>query len=244
MLRKSPAEREYPWIHWHISPPGFRRLRASSKASFVNRLPTPASHGFDGSLAMMSYRRFVSSRWFRPSLMIVSTRGSNVDLIHVLFGTILAVDSPSLLLVAGITSVTLITLAVIYRPLVIECLDPGFFRALGAPGAFYHLSFLVLVVLNLVAGFQALGTLMAVGMMMLPAATARFWAQQLWSLSAVAAGIGMLSGFGGLILSYHLDLPSGPAIILSAGGLYLLSLIIGTRQGLLRRWLPERHLAG
>ncbi|WP_395825021.1 metal ABC transporter permease [Elstera sp.] len=177
-------------------------------------------------------------------VMIVSTRGSNVDLIHVLFGTILAVDSPSLLLVAGITSVTLVTLAVIYRPLVIECLDPGFFRALGAPGAFYHLSFLVLVVLNLVAGFQALGTLMAVGMMMLPAATARFWAEQLWSLSAIAAGIGMLAGFGGLILSYHLDLPSGPAIILSAGGLYLLSLILGTRQGLLRRWLPERHLAG
>ncbi len=175
-------------------------------------------------------------------VMIVSTRGSNVDLIHVLFGTILAVDSASLLLVAGISSLTLVTLAVIYRPLVIECLDPGFFRALGAPGALYHVGFIVLVVLNLVAGFQALGTLMAVGMMMLPAAAARFWAQQLWSLAAVASGIGMVSGFGGLVLSYHLDLPSGPAIILTAGGLYAASLLVGPRQGLLRRLLPDRHL--
>ncbi len=175
-------------------------------------------------------------------VMIVSTRGSNVDLIHVLFGTILAVDAASLLLVASITSLTLLTLAALYRPLVIECLDPGFFRALGAAGAFYHLSFIVLVVLNLVAGFQALGTLMAVGMMMLPAAAARFWAQHLWSLAAAAAGIGTLAGFGGLVLSYHLDLPSGPAIILTAGGLYVASLLLGPRQGLLRRLLPERHL--
>ena len=175
-------------------------------------------------------------------VLIVSSRGSSVDLLHVLFGTILAVDDASLLLVAGIASLTLLTLALIYRPLIVECFDPGFLRSVQGRGTAYHLMFLVLVVLNLVAGFQALGTLMAVGLMMLPAAAARFWAQEVWSMAAVAAGIAVLSGYIGLLLSYHHDLPSGPAIILTAGLIYLLSLILGHRDGLLIRFLPHPHL--
>ncbi len=175
-------------------------------------------------------------------VLIVSTRGSSVDLLHVLFGTILAVDDASLLLVAGIASLTLLTLALIYRPLIVECFDPGFLQSVQGRGTTYHLAFLILVVLNLVAGFQALGTLMAVGLMMLPAAAARFWAQEVWSMVAVAAGIAVLSGYLGLLWSYHHDLPSGPAIILTAGLIYLLSLILGHRDGLLIRFLPHPHL--
>lgn len=175
-------------------------------------------------------------------VMIVSLRGSSIDLLHVLFGTILAVDDQSLRLVASIASVTLLSLAVIYRPLIVECFDAGFLQAAQAHGAIYHLLFLVLVVLNLVAGFQALGTLMAVGLMMLPAAAARFWARDVWSLAAVAALLAVLSGYSGLLLSYHCDLPSGPAIILTAGLLYLCSLVLGRQDSLLRRFLPRPHL--
>ncbi|HRY14371.1 MAG TPA: metal ABC transporter permease [Candidatus Competibacteraceae bacterium] len=175
-------------------------------------------------------------------VLIVSTRGSSVDLLHVLFGTILAVDDASLILVASIASLTLVTLALIYRLLIVECFDPGFLQSVQGWGAAYHLLFLILVVLNLVAGFQALGTLMAVGLMMLPAAAARFWAQEVWSVTAVAAGIAVLSGYLGLLLSYHHDLPSGPAIILTAGMVYLLSIVLGHRDGLLVRFLPRLHL--
>ena len=63
----------------------------------------------------------------------------------------------------------------LYRPLVLECVDPVFLRSVSRAGTPTHLVFLGLVVLNLVGGFQALGTLLAVGMMMLPAAAARFW---------------------------------------------------------------------
>ena len=175
-------------------------------------------------------------------VLIVSTRGSSVDLLHVLFGTILAVDDASLILVASIASLTLVTLALIYRPLIVECFDPGFLQSIQGRGAAYHLLFLILVVFNLVAGFQALGTLMAVGLMMLPAAAARFWAQEVWSMTAVAAGIAVLSGYLGLLLSYYHDLPSGPAIILTAGMVYLLSIVLGHRDGLLVRFLPRLHL--
>ena len=175
-------------------------------------------------------------------VMIVSLKGSNVDLMHVLFGTILAVDDVSLLLVAGISSVTLLVFAVIYRPLVAECFDPGFLRANGGNGALAHLVFLALVVLNLVAGFQALGTLMAVGLMMLPAAAARMWVREVWSLALVASGFGLASGYLGLVASFALNLPSGPAIVLVAGSLYLLSLLFGRLGGIAFRLIPPSHL--
>jgi zinc/manganese transport system permease protein len=175
-------------------------------------------------------------------VMIVSTSGSNVDLMHVLFGSVLAVDDAALLLVASITTLTLATLAVVYRPLVIESFDPGFLRALGGGGGIYHMIFMLLVVLNLVAGFQALGTLMAVGLMMLPAAAARFWARELWSMALVAAGLGVLSGVIGLLVSYHLNLPSGPSIVLTCGLGYVLSVAVGRRDSLWRRFVPTRHL--
>jgi zinc/manganese transport system permease protein len=174
-------------------------------------------------------------------VLIVSKKGSNVDLLHVLFGTILAVDNASLILVASITSVTLVVLALIYRPLIVECFDPGFLRAAGGGGSAYHIVFLILVVLNLVSGFQALGTLMAVGLMMLPAAAARLWASEVWSLSLVAIAIGLISGIAGLLVSYHFNLPSGPAIVLVAGLQYLLSVAFGARGGLMKQYFPQPH---
>ncbi|APQ10498.1 zinc ABC transporter permease [Pseudomonas oryzihabitans] len=174
-------------------------------------------------------------------VLIVSLHGSSVDLLHVLFGTILAIDATALYLVAGIATLSLLMLAVIYRPLALECFDPGFLRAVGGRGSLYHLLFLLLVVLNLVAGFQALGTLMAVGLMMLPATAARFWASSLPGLMAVASLIASLSGLVGLVLSYHLGYASGPAIVLTAGACYLFSLLFG-RLGLYRRLRPPAHL--
>ncbi|MBF0425440.1 MAG: metal ABC transporter permease [Magnetococcales bacterium] len=175
-------------------------------------------------------------------VLIVSLRGSSVDLLHVLFGTILAVDSPSLVLVGGIASLTLLTLASIYRPLVTECFDPGFLWVVDGHGRRYHFLFLFLVVLNLVAGFQTLGTLMAVGIMMIPAAIARLWAHTLPGMMLLAMASAWLSGFAGLLMSFHFHLASGPAIVLTASALFILSLLIGPR-GVLRRLFPRPHLA-
>ena len=129
-------------------------------------------------------------------VMLISTHGSSVDLMQVLFGTILAVDDAALLLIACVASVTLLALAIAYRALLAECLDPGFLRSVGGRGHLVHGLFLMLTVANLVAGFQALGTLMAVGLMMLPAIAARFWAGEVWSLALVATGIAVFSEIG------------------------------------------------
>lgn len=168
-------------------------------------------------------------------VLLVSLRGSSVDLLHILFGTVLALDDAALVLLGSIASVSLIWLAIMYRALALDSVDPVFLRLSSRTSAVTHLSFLTVVVLNLVGGFQALGTLLAVGLMLLPAITARFWARSLNGLLPVSVAVALVSSYAGLLISYYGGLPSGPTIILVAGALYTVSILVGTRGGLLWR---------
>lgn len=161
--------------------------------------------------------------------LIVAARGSQADLMHVLFGTVLAVDVTALLLIASVASITLLVVAALYRPLAVESFDPSFLRAVGGGGGVFRAVFVTLVVLNLVAGFQAFGTLLAIGPMLLPAAAARCWTRQVWPMIALASVIGMVAALAGLLISYYANLPSGPAIVISAGLIYGISLLAAGR---------------
>ena len=175
-------------------------------------------------------------------MLIVSTRGSNVDLMHVLFGTVLALDDATLILLCAISSFSLITLSLLFRTLVLECADPQFLRSVSGLSAITHFTFLLLVVLNLVGGFHAIGTLMAVGVMILPATAARFWAVSIGGMIATAVAIAMISSLIGLLLSFHYSLPSGPAIILVNGIVYGLSVLLGPIGGLLTQTITQQQL--
>jgi len=170
---------------------------------------------------------------------LLSSQGTQLDLLHILFGSALGVDGAGLLLVASVASVSVITLAALYRGLVLESFDPVFLaaaagRGWGRRGWIWQQAFLMLVVVNLVAGFQTLGTLMAVGLMMLPAVSARLWHDSLSAQLVNASIQAVLAGSFGLLLSYHLDTPSGPTIIGCAGVLYGLSLLVSPGG-----WLPQ-----
>ena len=189
----------------------------------------------DASLAAL----FVISLAF--GVTIVSVKGNNIDLMHFLFGSVLAIDDSALVLILAVTSVSLVVLALIWRPLVLESVDPGFLRTVSRAGAAAHVVFLALVVLNLVGAFQVLGTLLAVGVMMLPAITSRFWARDVTGMIAAAVTSALVASYVGLILSFRAELPSGPAIVLVAGFIYLLSLAFGPVGGLIWLGLPRRH---
>ncbi len=167
---------------------------------------------------------------------LIARRGTQLDLLHILFGSALGVDSAGLQLVAGVATVSVLALAAMYRGLVLETLDPVFLAAhrRGLPAWVWHQGFLVLVVVNLVAGFQTLGTLMAVGLMMLPAVSARLWHDTLPAQLLNASAQAALAGVAGLLLSYHCDTPSGPTIIGCAGALYATSLLLAPGG-----WLPR-----
>ncbi|MBT0571344.1 metal ABC transporter permease [Curvibacter sp. CHRR-16] len=183
-------------------------------------------------------------------VMLIASSGSQRDVLHILFGRALGVDDNGLLLVAGVATVTMLSLAMLYRGLVLETLDPLFLSTqdhgrLSTIG--WQQAFLMLVVLNLVAGFQTLGTLMAVGLMVVPAVSARLWWPTLTGQMVLAALQAGLASVAGLLISYQWDTPTGPTIIGCTGVLYALALLLAP-DGWLRRylqpWQAPRHRVG
>ncbi|MDZ7889103.1 MAG: metal ABC transporter permease [Pseudomonas sp.] len=167
-------------------------------------------------------------------VLLLGLAGRKLDLVHLLFGSALAVDGTTLNGMLLVASGSLLGLALIYRALALDSFDPLFLRSVSRFGPLAYGLFLTLVVLNLVIGFQAIGALMVVGLMMLPAAAARFWSRQLPGLLLIAALLGAVCVWLGLLLSYYANLPSGPCIILLAGAAYVFSVIAGPVHGLLR----------
>ena len=175
-------------------------------------------------------------------VLLISLRGSSVDLLHVLFGSALALNDSALWLLGSISTLTLVALAILLRPLVLECLDPDYLATVSRAGSWVHMAFLLLAVLNLIAGFHALGTLMSVGIMILPGAALRYWTRRLGPMLLGSCLAAFVSALCGLLFSYHLGWPTSPTIILTLGLIYFLSLLVGPQGGLMWRYIRLRHL--
>jgi zinc/manganese transport system permease protein len=177
-------------------------------------------------------------------VVIVTLNGMDIErLMTFLFGeTAAKMNTGKLLVIAVNATISLVALALIYRPLVLGCVDPGFLRSVSRTDGVAHLTFMALLVLNLVSGFHALGTLLGVGIIIIPAGIARFWTRDISAMIAIAVASALVSGFAGVILAYHSGIPSGPAVTLFAGVLYLGSVLVGPVGGLIWRAFPGRHL--
>jgi zinc/manganese transport system permease protein len=161
-------------------------------------------------------------------IFILSAAGSAVPLKSFLFGSILGVDDASMILVSSVATVTLVTFAIILRPLIMSTCDPVFFESQVKRPWIVDQGFMFLLVLNLLAAFKTLGTLMAVGLMILPATAARYWSGTITAQLGLGFIFSLLSCWLGLTLSYILpETPSGPAIVLVAGAIFGLSALFG-----------------
>jgi zinc/manganese transport system permease protein len=177
-------------------------------------------------------------------VVIVTANGIEIEkLMEFLFGETAAnMNAEKLVVIATNATLSLAALALIYRPLVLDCVDPGFFRSVSRAGGLAHLTVLAVLVLNLVSAFHALGTLLGVGIIIIPAATARFWTRDISTMIALAVLSGLISGWAGLLVAFHAGIPSGPAVTLVAGVLYAGSVVFGRAGGLVWRAFPGRHL--
>ena len=161
-------------------------------------------------------------------IFILSVAGSAIPLSSFLFGSILGIDDGSMLLLGGVATVTLISFALLLRPLIVSTCDPAFFESQHRRPWLIEQAFMLLLVLNLLAAFRTLGTLMAVGLMILPATAARYWASTISGQLGLGFLFALASCWLGLVLSYLLpETPSGPAIVLVAGGVFLVSVLLG-----------------
>jgi zinc/manganese transport system permease protein len=173
--------------------------------------------------------------------LLISFQGPQFDLNQFLFGNLLSVETQHVYAIGFLSAAVGLVLYSLRRPLVIEAFDPSMLGSFKVTALQIRISFLSLVVLVLVCGFQILGTLLSLGLVIIPSATARLVAK------TIPAGIGLsilfslLASVSGLFLSLSFDLPSGPSIIASAGILYFIALLFSPRSGLVSQFLGSSH---
>jgi zinc/manganese transport system permease protein len=158
-------------------------------------------------------------------LFILSVAGGYMDIMHILMGNLLVLSTESLLWIGVISTITLVSLALFYRSFVLHAFDPTFFRAVGGKPFVMEILGLLLLTLNLVAAFQALGTLLALGLLLLPGIVARLYVRQFWLVVGLASLLAFGASYMGLCLSYHFGWPTGPLIILLLGMTYVCAVI-------------------
>ena len=177
--------------------------------------------------------------------VLILGRNANAEVVFdLLFGAAKGLDATALLVSAGAATATLFALALFIRGFLAESADPVFMRASGLPGGLLHLLLMLLVALNLVAGFRAFGALMTVGLMMIPAAASRFWARSYVGQAGTAVLISALSSGAGLFLAHRFGAEPGATMTLTAASLFALSALVGSNNGLLQNLPGRTHLEG
>ena len=172
-------------------------------------------------------------------------READAEAVHgLLFGSAGALNGEALILAAAAATATLLALAFFVRGFLAEGADPTFMRVSGAPGWALHLLLMMLVALNLVAGFRAFGAMMTVALMMVPAAAARFWARDYIGQAGAAVLISALSSAAGLIIASLAGLEPGAVMTLSAAALFAFSALAGPNGGVLQSLPGRSHLEG
>ena len=150
---------------------------------------------------------------FAFGILLMSKTKSFRDLSAMLFGNILGVTPGDLILIVMITSVVLGVLFLFYKEFELFSVDPNYAKTIGIPLAAIRYALLILLALTVVAGVQAVGTILTTALLVAPAASARLLTNQLKRMLLIAVGIAVFSGFTGIYLSYYFGLSSGAAIV-------------------------------
>lgn len=177
--------------------------------------------------------------------VLILGRSAGEEAVHeLLFGTPGALGAHGLVLAASAATATLLALALFVRGFLAEGADPVFMRAARAPGWALHILLMMLVAMNLVAGFRAFGALMTVAMMMIPAASARYWARGYMGQAGVAVLLSAAASLAGLAIAGMSNVEPGAVMTLAAAALFGISAVFGRHNGLIQNLPGRAHLEG
>lgn len=179
---------------------------------------------------------------FAGGITLIRFANVKVDLLHFLFGNILGVGDVDLWTCYIISGIVLLTVVTLERPLLVMLFEPAVARTQGVRVNFLQLLLLFLIVLAMIASLQAVGVLLALGLLILPAATLFLLFDSFGKITWGSGLLGVFGAFTGLLASYHLNIPSGPAIVMVLGLLFVTALLFSPRYGVLVRALRRRHL--
>lgn len=172
---------------------------------------------------------------FAAGVLIMEFAPVGADIEHYLFGNILFATAGDLRTVFWVSAVALVALTATRRPVILMLFDPAAAQALGVPVRALNYLLLGLLILVLISTLQAVGCLLALGLLVTPAATVYLLTDKPEALFWGGGLTGAAGAVAALFLSHYLDISTGSTIILVLGGLFFLVWIFSPRYGLLRR---------
>ena len=167
------------------------------------------------------------------TLITIVQKDNKIDLNHFLFGNILGVTPQDAIDTGFIVALVLLVVVFFYKELLFYTFDPLGAQATGLPVNLLNFGLMVLIALTIVASLKAVGVVLVLSLLITPASTAYLLVTRLHQVMILGAIIGVISSISGMYLSYFYNLPSGPAIVLVASGLFVLSLLFSPTQGIL-----------
>ncbi len=180
----------------------------------------------------------VFTGFFALGLVLISKVRSSIDLTHILFGNVLGISDADIVQTIIISAITLITIAVLRKDLLLFCFDSTHARSIGLNIGFLHYTLLSLLSLTAVAGLQTVGIILVVSMLVTPGATAYLLSDRFDHMMLIAMASGAFSSVAGTYVSYHIDGSTGGCIVVMQTLLFVLAMIFAPKHGLLAK---SRH---
>ncbi|MCB8923466.1 MAG: metal ABC transporter permease [Ardenticatenaceae bacterium] len=169
---------------------------------------------------------------FALGVALLSASGNyTVDLAHFLFGNLLGVTNGDLWTIAILGGVVLLAIFLFYKEFLVISFDPVLATTLRLPATFLRYLLLILIAVTIVVALQVVGIALMLAMFVTPAAAASLLTRRLPTMMVIAGVIGAFSGVAGLYASYHLNIASGPAVVLVATLLFVLVFLFAPGRG-------------
>ena len=179
---------------------------------------------------------------FALGVVIISQITTSTHLMHILFGNVLGVRHPALVLTLFAGGLTLAVVALFYKQLLIYVFDPVQARSLGLNTTVIHYGLILLLTLTIVASLETVGIILVVSMLITPGATAYLLVNRLPAMMLLSTVIGVASSVIGLYLAYQFNVASGGAIVLVVTGFFLLAFLFAPQRGVLGRFVRHHRL--
>jgi manganese transport system permease protein len=177
----------------------------------------------------------VFTGFFALGLVLISKMKSSIDLTHILFGNVLGISDGDIVQTVIISVITLVTLAILRKDLILFCFDSTHARSIGLNITFLYYVLLSLLSLTAVAGLQTVGIILVVAMLVTPGATAYLLTDSFDRMMPIAMASGVFSSVVGTYISYHIDGSTGGCIVVLQTLLFVIAMIFAPKHGIIAR---------
>ena len=185
----------------------------------------------------------VFTGFFAFGLVLVSKIKSSIDLTHILFGNVLEISDSDIVQTIIISAITLVTLAILRKDLILFCFDSTHARSIGLNTTFLYYVLLSLLSLTAVAGLQTVGIILVVAMLVTPGATAYLLSDRFDHMILIAMATGVFSSVIGTYISYHIDGSTGGCIVVLQTLLFVVAMIFAPKHGLLAKSKKSQNIS-